>query len=333
MLSIIWANLLLFCFVANLLIGLHLLFRSRLGRRPLLNWIVAASAMLVAIVVAVDGLNLLNCFRYRNFQPWSYFPLMAATVAYCWLCLKSIHFAFDRSIKNFKQLIGVSLLLALASSNFWCWLRLSDFELFTDFALNACSPGQLVQERHIVGLTQAGSRLRLYRLDVSEESYQEYATTTLERVARMAEPLIVQEAPNQNYNCHGWVFTGGKFFLKGESVEQILRENGYRKIGIPQENDIVIYRSATGKILHTGLVRTQLSNGTILVESKWGADGRYLHRTENQPYSQNFEYYRTEQPSHVIAVQQVEGWGETERQEQSSSVDDEAIHLVKSAAP
>src|SRR5688572_15281820 len=29
-------------------------------------------------------------------------------------------------------------------------------------------------------------------------------------------------------NCHGWVFTGGKFYLDPDAVELILKENGYQ---------------------------------------------------------------------------------------------------------
>ncbi|MFO0941830.1 MAG: hypothetical protein U0930_13835 [Pirellulales bacterium] len=53
-------------------------------------------------------------------------------------------------------------------------------------------------------------------------------------------------------------------------MELILQDNAYQPITQPVENDIVIYRSEDGRILHTGLVRVILPDSTILIESKWG---------------------------------------------------------------
>ena len=69
----------------------------------------------------------------------------------------------------------------------------------------------------------------------------------------------------------------------------------------PEPNDVVVYRGHEGTILHTGLVRGSLEGATI-VESKWGVGALYMHIAEEQPYSQDISYYRTDRPSHGILI-------------------------------
>jgi hypothetical protein len=72
----------------------------------------------------------------------------------------------------------------------------------------------------------------------------------------------------------------------------ILADNGYRQVKSPQPGDVIVYRDLTRQIVHTGLVRMALEDGLVLVESKWGISGRYIHKPEGQFYSQSYEYYR-----------------------------------------
>ena len=103
----------------------------------------------------------------------------------------------------------------------------------------------------------------------------------------------IEQAPDDmQSNCHGWVFAGGRYLLTGDGVEMILADNSYRTVAAPQPGDVVIYRDRSDQIVHTGLVRLALDNGTVLVESKWGIGGRYLHKPEEQFYSPTFAYYR-----------------------------------------
>ena len=75
--------------------------------------------------------------------------------------------------------------------------------------------------------------------------------------------------------------------MRGREVATLLADNGYQIVEHPAVNDVVVYRGGEGTILHTGMVRGVLDDGTVLVESKWGLEGRYLHRPEDQPYSRS----------------------------------------------
>jgi hypothetical protein len=101
-------------------------------------------------------------------------------------------------------------------------------------------------------------------------------------------------------NCHGWIFTGGRYWIEGVQVDAILQENGYVPVAKPQHGDLVIYRDEPG-VCHSALVRYVVEGQPILVEGKWGALGTYLHRVDESVYGSNFTYYRSPRKGHVLA--------------------------------
>jgi hypothetical protein len=101
-------------------------------------------------------------------------------------------------------------------------------------------------------------------------------------------------------NCHGWVFTGGRFWIRSNQVDQILAENGYQEVDDPRLGDLVIYRNEKGDITHTGVVGSRGANGFLLVEGKWGRMGRYLHRPQDQPYGNTWKFYRSARNGHLL---------------------------------
>ena len=88
--------------------------------------------------------------------------------------------------------------------------------------------------------------------------------------------VIRHGPPGDTSNCHGWVFTGGRFLLTDSDVELILKENGYEEVVVPQTGDVVIYR-AGGGITHTAVVRYVTEGQPVMVEGKWGLFGVFLH--------------------------------------------------------
>jgi hypothetical protein len=119
--------------------------------------------------------------------------------------------------------------------------------------------------------------------------------------ARIHGPGLIRVAESSaQTNCHGWVFTGGMCWITHDSVEVILLENDYQQVEWPAANDVVIYRDEQGKIAHTGIVRAVLSEGRILVESKWGAIGAFLHYVEHSIYGINWTFHHSTRPTHVL---------------------------------
>lgn len=112
---------------------------------------------------------------------------------------------------------------------------------------------------------------------------------------------VIQRASGDDVsNCHGWVFTGGKYWVKGHDVPTILSGNGYRAESRARVGDVAAYFDNEGKIAHTGIVR---SVGAItMVESKWGWMGVYLHAAEDSCYGANIVYYHGPRKGHQLAA-------------------------------
>ncbi|QDU22785.1 MFS transporter [Urbifossiella limnaea] len=112
--------------------------------------------------------------------------------------------------------------------------------------------------------------------------------------------VIRRQPADDRSNCHGWVFTGGRYWVSGVEVDQILDDNGYAQVTVPQPGDLVVYRTA-GVVTHTGVVRYVTSGMPVLVEGKWGTTGVYLHEVGASVYGAEFDYYRADRATHVLA--------------------------------
>jgi hypothetical protein len=102
-------------------------------------------------------------------------------------------------------------------------------------------------------------------------------------------------------NCHGWVFTGGRFWVMWEEVAQVLQENGYTPAAAAAAGDLVVYRDESGVINHTGVVRSAAGEGAVFVESKFCWQGLFVHRVEDTEYGQSYTFYHTERGGHRLA--------------------------------
>lgn len=146
-------------------------------------------------------------------------------------------------------------------------------------------------------LTDRGLSIRLYThssLAKVEEAQSENAAMRLHQAA-----LILVAEPDAICNCHGWIFTNGQYWIQSNDVDMILTDNGYRKTVSPRAGDLIIYRDGDDRVTHSGLVRL-VNDGLILVESKWGQSGRYLHRPADQSYSTNWHFYHSSRPGHWL---------------------------------
>jgi hypothetical protein len=113
------------------------------------------------------------------------------------------------------------------------------------------------------------------------------------QVLRKAEPTDVS-------NCHGYVFTGGKYLLSPDEVEVILRENDYREITNPRPGDLVVYRDAGRAVTHTAVVEYASRGKPVMVESKWGVMGVFQHHVDKSCYGTGFAYYRSARQGHLL---------------------------------
>ncbi len=147
-------------------------------------------------------------------------------------------------------------------------------------------------------VTDLGREIELFHYD--EVHSPEVLEASLLEMERFTHEVIRVEGPNATSNCHGWVFTGGTYGVQSEDVDTILADNGYEPVQPAQAGDLVVYRDDSGAALHTGLVRFVGDDGMLLVESKWGPLGVFLHTPETQPYGNQFGFWRSPRQGHRL---------------------------------
>lgn len=157
--------------------------------------------------------------------------------------------------------------------------------------------------------TDRGTELAIYApvepLAVKELTARE--RRTLDRMG-YGLPGIRCSAADDHANCFGWVFSGGQHWLAGEAIDPILRDNSYRVVEQPCLGDVVIYRSTFNDApQHAALVCYVTEGMPVLVESKWGWLGAFIHPVEASPYGTSFAYYRTMRPAHLLVLPHSDG--------------------------
>jgi hypothetical protein len=158
----------------------------------------------------------------------------------------------------------------------------------------------LQEGRDVSVVTDHGHRMAMR----TAKTWRDAGTsTTAERMVltstRCAEQLIRTAPVSDQSNCHGWVFTGGRYWLTVADVEHILVDNAYEPTAQPRAGDLVIYRHGN-EIAHSAIVRATMPNGSVMVEGKWGWMGVYLHFVERSVYGQNFTFYRSPRAGHLL---------------------------------
>ena len=114
--------------------------------------------------------------------------------------------------------------------------------------------------------------------------------------------LIVAGRGNALSNCHGWVFTGGRYWIPIESVDTILNHNGYKLVPTPLADDLIVYRGDDGRPVHTGIVKAVGDDGFVLVESKWGKQDIFWHTRDQQAFGTRFEYWHADRDGHLLRL-------------------------------
>jgi hypothetical protein len=141
--------------------------------------------------------------------------------------------------------------------------------------------------------TDQGEPIRVFGSGVCKTLPEDEAAEAAMVQAQQRELRMIRTAaPYRGSNCHGWVFTGGRYAVDGGEVERILAGNGYQVVSAPQVGDLIIYRGETGTIAHSGVVRV-VDRDLVLVEDKWGHLGRYLHTPEDYSFASSWSYYRS----------------------------------------
>jgi hypothetical protein len=156
--------------------------------------------------------------------------------------------------------------------------------------------------RTVYALTDRGTPVYLWT-EAPQEDPAGLAEEEAQFLAMLSQDrqMIRTARAEPGHNCHGWIFTGGRYWLDGADVQRILNENGYQQVDRPRPGDLSVYRQDTGgEIMHTAIVRAVTEEGLVLVESKWGPLGRYLHPHDKLVFAGWHAFYRSSRPGHLL---------------------------------
>jgi hypothetical protein len=259
------------------------LLRLRAARHPLFMWLPLALFVVAACAALIDGLLLLT---------WAALGACAVWLVLTRQTLGRSVFTVQTFIQA-RPRIAWTLLLAAAPALSWYWAEL---------AVPVEPPLQMPA---VIAVTNLPVEPTPCRTDAGRPVpvFQPERAATPEEIAAVeretAHVNLLNTAPAGAYtNCHGWVFTGGRYWLSGAQVADILEDNGYAIVTSPRAGDVIVYRQSE-EIVHTGIVRAADEFG-VLVESKWGKRGRFVHAPEYQDYSPDFAYYRSDRSGHLL---------------------------------
>jgi hypothetical protein len=201
-----------------------------------------------------------------------------------------------------KVTVTTGLLVGGATVLTWLMWQLEDPPAVVDRSHFSVAKTSELEQREGAGVslawTDLGSPVNLYKA-LEPLPWLQHEAATLE--AEYANRIIRVAPFDPTHSCHGWTFTGGRFFVSGKDVDRILQENGYVEVSDPGVGDVIIYRNSEDQVMHSGVVRLTDGQGMAVIESKWDVLGRYLHAPDVQPYSQQFSYYRSARKGHILA--------------------------------
>jgi hypothetical protein len=129
---------------------------------------------------------------------------------------------------------------------------------------------------------------------------EQAAEAQLMQARNLGLRLIRTAPPDGGCNCHGWVYTGGRYLVSAGDVDHILNDNGYEAVTTPQVGDLVVYRAKGGVPAHSAVVRVATDDGLVLLEGKWNTLGVYLHAPEDYAPGLTWTYYRSPRSGHVL---------------------------------
>lgn len=267
-----------------------------------LQWFGTVTATCVFAILSVDAMQSINVLDRPELGTLFRVAILLATCLLSWLYVWHA-FRARTGLGRWRIPVEVVLLLTSAASTAWSAQKFYHTAMPPMFAPPPNKiPQHAGESRRFIGITDRGRDVTLMRFRPENEGHATAIWNALTDMIKNAPTAILRAGPDSRSNCHGWVFTGGRFLLDGPGVARILEDNGYSAVSQPQPLDVVIYRDSQGEINHTGLVKAVLADGTVLIESKWSVGARFLHLPEDQPYSPRFTYYRTSRPTHVVTI-------------------------------
>jgi len=282
--------------IGGLLVGLSTLaLPSSLRVAP----VVRSCAVLLGVVLASLELVILKAALDSGMsQPFRLAVMVAGLVGWEILVLHAALASGTRpAIGRWRLPLG----LLAATITLYTWIECRhDAAPPGLIALEEVANRDLVVKTTVAAYTDQNFRIPVY-VNLMDHAPDADAETMLLKRFKLVGLVTRTAAPDARCNCHGWIFTGGRFWVKGTDVGQVLHDNRYEEVSETRVGDLIVYRDDAEEIVHTGLVRALGADGLVFIESRWAVYGRYLHQPADQFYGTNFAYYRSSRSGHLLS--------------------------------
>ncbi len=272
--------------------------------RPARRWLAAAGA---AGLLGLAGVSA----RATAWEPWLWQPLLVLVPVAAFLALISsplLPRLADTLALLGRRCLAQALVLMAAGISLGGWqLWQMDCALEQDMSQTEADlklltdPSGLNLATARRARTDAGSAVPLYAPQAALDEQAAGPEARYLQEQKM-ELKVIQTAPaDPRYNCHGWVFAGGRYWVRGNAVDQVLADNQYARVDRPRSGDVAIFRNAQGEVSHSALVRAADEGSPVLLESKWGRLGRFVHTASEHAYpGHTVTYYRAPREGHLL---------------------------------
>jgi len=282
--------------------GFGLLSKRRRLRH--VSWVVPLT---LALLMAIPGFTLA-----LSSHP-SYLSLPLIALSCFWTFFAFIHSPLPGFLFRHADILrrswihsGALVVLGVALISWQVYTldqQLAIEQIDSDIALQSPQPPELRPIPGLSALTDRGRSIPLMSLVVKAHSSPTEELSFI-RSMNLESQIIQTGQPDESYNCHGWVFANGTAWIRGEEVKTILVDNQYQVASEPAIGDLVIFHDASGNVKHSALVCSILHDGAVLLESKWGKMGRYIHTLHRHSYQQfKCTIYRSPRSGHRLHME------------------------------
>jgi hypothetical protein len=259
--------------------------------------------------LAMAGFGVAACVAGQPFAMWvPPLGLAACSASLQFSRLAGFRRLLDLALRSLSRpgLQAAVLMIAGGGAALWWAERIDpgsqDIAQFTGSPDDAHAKAHLIAVEPSPARTDLGRPVALSHCPSAGPTSGQPAPEDAERLHRwgLDAQLIRTAASDASHNCHGWTFAGGHYWIDAGEVEHILTDNGYQVAAEPRPGDLAIYRETDGHILHSGIVEAVTAPGLVLVESKWGEMGRYLHPADRTRYNGRLLYYHSSRQGHLL---------------------------------
>lgn len=291
-------------FTISLLCLLAMGFELFFAKEPRSTWVrlaVRCGLLALVLLAVADAVSRLPAMR-GALELLGRTAVLALGVLGVYLLIPRTRGASDGAARVSWGLVAVAVLATVWTSGRFYTTSASEPNDLT--AYETSSPEQCLSVlSEPMAFTDTGNTVTLY--EYRDPPKAPLDTDPSHVIPKELQDRLISAGPvDKRTNCHGWVFTGGKYVVRSAAVDRILRENDYQRIDNPHTGDLIIYRNSALEPIHTGTVKATGNDGFVLIESKWGFLGQYLHEPKVQCYSKTYAYYRSPRAGHLLRIEE-----------------------------